>query len=619
MLCKYLLPIFLISCAAATGADDVDSDTGKADNSDVGSRLGATVTATGVRFAVWAPNADQVAVQGDFNAWSETASPMTRGADDIWTVEVPGAKAGDEYLYVIKHRGDTLYRTDPRARDVTSSVGNGVVVDPNAYAWQTTSYQTPAWNEQVIYEMHIGTFNDAPGGAPGTFASAIAKLDYLRDLGVNMLEVLPINEFPGDFSWGYNPASQFAPESAYGTPDDVRRFVDEAHARGMGVIVDVVHNHWGPNDLATWCFDGECYGAGGIYFYTDDRRESGWGPRPDFGRPQVRDTVVDSALMWLREYRADGLRWDSTVNIRNAAGRGNAEGWDTLRRVNDAVDATQPWKILIAEDLQSWDNMTNPTSGGGAGFDSQWDAGFFHPIDDAIIRGDDSGRDMNAVAGAIGHVDHGLISTRVIYTESHDEVANGKQRIPEMIWPGNAASYYSRKRSTLGAAIALTSPGIPMLFEGQEFLEDGYWADGDPVDWSKATSHADILKMYKDLIALRRNQQGNTRGLTGSNVNVFHVNNGAKVVAFHRWANGGPGDDVIVIANFSATAFPTYDIGLPRSGTWHVRFNGDATLYGADFGNTPAWDVTAVDGGMHGLPYHGTTAVGPYAVTILSQ
>jgi len=611
--------ILILAACAAAGDDGTTSDTGKADGTGGSSTLGAVVTATGVRFSVWTPNADSVAVQGDFNAWSETQHPMQRGDGDIWVVEVAGATAGEEYVYVIKHGNETLYRTDPRARDVVSSIGNGVIVDPEAYPWQTTGYQTPPWNQQVIYEMHIGTFADAPGGGPGTWASAIGKLDHLKALGVNMLEVLPPAEFAGDFSWGYNTAHLFAPESAYGTVDDAKRFVEEAHARGMGVIVDVVHNHWGPSDLDTWCFDGECYGAGGIYFYTDDRRESAWGPRPDFGRVEVRDIIVDSALMWLREYRVDGLRWDSTINIRTGAGREIADGWAVMQRANDAVDASQPWKIMIAEDLQSNDWLTRDTGGGGAGFDSQWDGGFFHPIDDAIIAQSDASRDMHAVAGAIRHVDHGRASTRVIYTESHDEVANGKQRIPEMIWPGNAASYYSRKRSTLGAAIALTVPGIPMLFQGQEFLEDGYWADTDPLDWSKATAHADILRMYSDLIALRRDVGGHTRGLTGDHVNVFHVNNTDKVIAFHRWDQGGAGDDVVVIANFSSRAFAAYDIGLPRSGTWRVRFNGDATVYGVDFGNTTSDDLTAQDFGMHGLPYRGTVGVGAYSIVILSQ
>src|SRR5262249_12904768 len=194
-------------------------------------------------------------------------------------------------------------------------------------------------------------------------------------------------------SRGSTPALTAGPERAYGTADDARAFSDAAHARGMGVVIDVVHNHYGPSDLSMWCFDGECYGAGGIYFYTDARGATQWGPRPDFGRPEVRDFVADSASMWLNEYRADGLRWDSTSNIKNAG----SDAWQLLQRVNDAVDATQPWKIMIAEDLQGDDWIGKPTSQGGAGFDSQWDAAFFHPIDDNLIEPNDSDRSMPAV------------------------------------------------------------------------------------------------------------------------------------------------------------------------------------------------------------------------------
>src|SRR5262249_49930173 len=152
-----------------------------------------------------------------------------------------------------------------------------------------------------------------------------------------------------------------------------------------------------------------------------------------------------------------------------------------------------------------------------------------------IIEGNDSSRNMNEVRDAITHSYNGNGLERVIYTESHDEVANGKQRIPEMIWPGHADSYYSKKRSTLGAAIVMTSPGIRMMFQGQEFLEDGYFTDQRPLDWGKTQKFSGILKMYEDLISLRRDQQGTTRGLRGKNVNVFHVNDSNKVIAFHRW------------------------------------------------------------------------------------
>jgi 1,4-alpha-glucan branching enzyme len=617
---RTLLLSSLLMCSAACAADEPgpgNDDTGVTDGKADGAtapRLGATLDATGTTFAVWAPNADAVLVTGDFNDWSRTAAPLARGAGGVWSAHVAGAAAGDEYLYVIQRGASTVERIDPRAARVTSSQGHAVVHDPNSYRWQAAGYQTPPWHQQVVYELHVGTFNDTPGGAPGTFTSAIERLDHLRELGVNVVEVMPVGEFAGDYSWGYNGAFPLAPESAYGAPDDFKRFVDQAHARGIAVILDVVNNHWGPSDLSMWCFDIECYGAGGIYFYTDWRLESGWGPRPDFGRTEVRDAIVDNAMTWLREYRVDGLRWDSTVNIRSAGGRDLEDGWRMLQQANDRVDGAQSWKIMIAEDLQGNDWITRPTHDGGAGFDAQWDGAFFHPIDDAIIAASDSARDMTKVRAAIAGR-----TNRVIYTESHDEVANGKQRIPEMIWPGNAGSYYARKRSTLGAAIALTSPGIPMLFQGQELLEDGWFTDTDPVDWSKRDRFGGIVAMYRDLIRLRRNLGGVSRGLTGGNVNVFHVNDTDKVIAYHRWDQGGAGDDVIVVANFSGRAFSSYDLGLPRGGTWKVRFNGDASVYSADFGNTASFDTQAWSGGRDGLAYHGTVGIGPYSVVILSQ
>src|SRR5207245_335323 len=152
-----------------------------------------------------------------------------------------------------------------------------------------------------------------------------------------------------------------------------------------------------------WCFDGECNGDGngGIYFYTGDRRDTGWGPRPDFGRAEVRDYIADNARMWLEEYRMDGLRWDSTKNIRTAGGRNDAEGWQLMQRVNDAKGGAQPWKLMIAEDLDGNEWLTKGTGAGGAGFDSQWDAGFFHPIEDAVVAAADSDRNMYAVRDAL--------------------------------------------------------------------------------------------------------------------------------------------------------------------------------------------------------------------------
>jgi 1,4-alpha-glucan branching enzyme len=237
----------------------------------------------------------------------------------------------------------------------------------------------------------------------------------------------------------------------------------------------------------------------------------------------------------------------------------------------------------------------------------------------AIEASSDSSRDMFAVRDAIRKSFNASMQQRVIYTENHDEVANGRTRVTEAIWPGNAASYFSRKRSTLGAALVMTSPGIPMIFQGQEFLEDGWFAAEDPLDWAKATTHSKITAMYRDLIALRKNANGNTKGLTGYFTNVFHVNNGAKVIGFQRWQDGGPGDDVVVLSNFSSTSFPNYRIGLPRAGLWRVRFNSDSTSYSSDFGNFAAYDVTADNYGYDGLAYSGNFRIGPYSTVIFSQ
>lgn len=611
--------ILFTGACAVDGTDTADDGSdGKADGGS-SARMGARPTASGTEFRVWAPNADRVFVTGTFNNWNETANELVRGAGGVFTGRVVDAKAGDEYLYVIERAGQRVKRADPRAEQMTNSAGHSVIYDQGAYQWKAHNYRTPAFDEAVVYEMHIGTFNDQPGGAPGTWTSAIAKLDHLKALGVNMLEVLPPAEFPGDYSWGYNPAFPFAPETAYGTPDDMKHFIDEAHMRGMGVMIDVVHNHWGPSDLSMWCFDSECYGKGGIYFYTDNRFESGWGPRPDFGRSEVRDYIVDNTKLWLDDYRADGLRWDSTVNIRTANGQDIPEGWQTLQRANDWVNNNASWKLMVAEDLQGNEWLDKGTGAGGAGFDTQWDAGFFHPVDRNIIEQNDANRNMGEIKGAIENRYAGRALGRVIYTESHDEVANGKQRIPEMIWPGHADSIYSKKRSTLGAALVMTAPGIPMLFQGQELLEDGYFTDQDPIDWTKASKNAGILATYRDLIALRKNAQSTTRGLRGEHVNVFHVNDNSKVIAFHRWDQGGAGDDVIVVLNFSNQAFPQYDIGMPRGGQWKVRFNSDWKGYDGGFAGTPSNDTTAVVGAKDGLGYRATIGVGAYSAVILSQ
>jgi len=587
--------------------------------------MGANVFPGGCAFRLWAPHADSVAVAGDFNDWNTDSHPLAKEANGYWSGEVEGAKYRQEYKFVIRRNGQLLWRNDPYAREMTNSDGSGVIIDPS-FAWPKNDFQMPAWNELVIYEMHIGTFHDEPGERPGNFDRAIEKLDYLaNELCVNAVELMPTAEFPGAYSWGYNPAHQFAIERDYGGPKGLRRFVQAAHDLGIAVILDMVYNHFGPTDHDLWQFDGwsEPGHEAGIYIYDDRRSGTPWGDtRPDYGRGEVRQFLRDNALFWLEEFQVDGLRFDATAYIRNVggfAGEELAEGWGMMQWINQEINRSQPWKITIAEDLQNNAWITRPARRGGAGFDTQWAAGFVHPIRRAIIAREDYDRDMNAVRDAVLHRYNDDVMERVIYTESHDEVANGKARVPEEIWPGSADSWHSLKRSTLGAALVMTSPGIPMLFQGQEFVEDRWFSDTDPLDWSRCERFAGIVQLYRDLIRLRRNWFDNTRGLRGRSTNVFHVNNYDKVLAMHRWDQGGPGDDVVVVLNFSSRTFDQYRIGLPCEGPWHLRLNTNASVYDPSFSGVSAHGTWGDRGGRDGLEFNGEVALPPYTALIYSQ
>jgi 1,4-alpha-glucan branching enzyme len=597
----------------------VMSDTNELVNS---SGLGCHAIEQGFRFSVWAPHAQAVSVVGDFNDWNRDAHVCDRDESGNWTTDIVGAMPGQGYKFSLRLADEFVGRVDPRAREVTNSVGHSVIVN-NEFDWQGDDFKMPAWNEMIVYELHIGTFH-AKEGKPGTFDSAIERLQYLHDLGINVIEVMPIAEFAGDYSWGYNPAHPYAVETAYGGVLGLKRFVREAHKLGIAVIVDVVYNHFGPSDLDLWRFDGWSENdKGGIYFYNDWRSATPWGDtRPDYGRQEVREYIFDNAMMWLEEYRADGLRYDMTLYIRASdhnESNLNQDGFSLLQWINQEVSQRFPGKITIAEDLQKNGLLTEKAEFGGGNFDAQWDAGFVHPVREALIAIDDASRSMGSVCEAIMHKYNHDVFERVIYTESHDEVANGKKRVVSEIDMNSQPNRYAVKRSTLGACLMMTSPGIPMLFQGQEFLEDCWFQDTDPLDWGRAERYSNILNMYRDLVNLRRNVGGTTRGLTGQSVNVFHVNDQEKVIAFYRSKDGGVGDDVIVVLKFSENRIENYRIGLPATGSWKLVFNSDASCYGEHQDGTQSTDLIAEPMPYDGLPASAQVHSGAYSCQIYSR
>lgn len=569
----------------------------------------------GTTFRVWAPNANAVAVTGDFTGWSHDGLPLTAEGGGFWAGVVPDVGHGAQYQFVIRNGDQRLTRVDPRARAVTNSVGNAIVYDRNAFDWQGDTFSCPPHHELVVYETHIGSFTSGEGDDRG-LSGLSGRLDYLSALGITAIELMPVAEFAGDYSWGYNPSHPFAVESSYGGPDQLKTFVREAHRRGIAVILDVVLNHFGPSDLALWQFDGWSEnGKGGIYFYNDGRSATPWGDtRPDYGRQEVRDYLYDNVLMWLEEFHMDGLRFDATLYIRTIDGLGTgdlAEGWEVMRAITNTVRERHPDKILIAEDLQSDPAMT--TSGdGGAGFHAQWDSGFVHPVRQVITTSDDGARSMTSLMDAVRG--QGDPWKRIVYTESHDEVANGKLRVPQEIDGNDPSGWAAQKRATLGLAIALTTPGIPMLFQGQEFLEDEWFRDNVPLDWQRAEQFRDIVRLARDLIHLRTNLDGTSGGLRGGGFDRLHLDDEAKTLA---WLRASDSAVAAVVVNASARA-RDITIGLPATGGWRVRFNSDASTYSALFSGHPTNDVVASPEPIDDHPARATVSVGPYSLVVLT-
>lgn len=580
--------------------------------------MGATVVPGAVDFRVWAPAATAVSVVGTFGP----AAALAAVGEGVWYARVAGAKAGDRYHFELTTKAGALDRLDPAAREVAATGADCVVVDPAAFAWKSKPYTPHGRRELVLYELHVGSFACPTGTASCTFDSVRARLPDLVDLGVNAVELMPANSFGTTRGWGYNPRLFGAPHVPYGTPDSLRALVDAAHASDVAVMLDVVYNHYdGWKGAPLRCFDGDCPDPSkGIYFFRDPAyRDTPWGPRPDFATKQVADHLVDVTERFVREYRVDGYRWDSVSNIRALDGKGTVPGGrELVARANDATRKLLPEAILVAEDLKGDANVSAPTAAGGLGFGAQWDASFRWALADALIPYEDTTRDLFRVRDAIKGQYNGDPFQRIIWTEDHDTVGNGGARLPSRIDPTNPTSFAARRRSMLAAGILLTSPGVPMLFQGQEMLEAGTFASTpDPLDWTHRATNAATVAYYRDLVALRRNKAGTTGALLGAGVDVFHLNDGAKVLVYRRWDKGG--DDVIVMANFTNKLFTVYEIGLPSAGPWKVRLSSDDVKYGADFGSTSVPDVTTKPVARDGLPHTGAVRLPAYGLLVLSR
>jgi 1,4-alpha-glucan branching enzyme len=633
------------------------------------SPLGSTVNPGGVTFRVWAPFVDSVAVR--INEGAEI--PMAKEADHpepadaIWAADVASAKAGDRYKYVIQCNGNTAEFIDPRALELTDHTpsASSVIVDTGSLI--PAPFTEPPLQKLVIYEMHIGSFNPDPAEPRRyDFAGAAQKLDYLQKLGVNAIQLLPINENAvgggsggrrgrggattqpattqnnstaraaaatppsfvrsNDYDWGYDPSSYFAIKRSYGTPLEFLNFVNQAHAHGIAVIIDVVYNHMsGRNLLRNFGGYSTPEFPNGIYFNDAAHGVSPWGPRPDFSRTQVASFIEDNALLYLIQFGCDGERWDSVANMRAFTARGvttpNPSGIQLMRKTMDDCRAAHPGRIFIAEDLRNDPSITKATTEGGIGFKTQWDNTACAAIRRAVT-GEDASRDLAGLAKVIDRTIGDGAFSRVIYSENHDQVGHPPReiRLPALIDPQDPHSLKAQRLSAVAAAVVLTSPGVPMLFQGQEMLDPRNFTFGVnvPMDWSRMQSQSGTIRLYQDLIALRRNQNAHTAGLSGAHVQVHHLDDATHTLAYRRWEQGGIGDDVVIALNLSATA-QTVTIGFPRPGKWAVRFNSNSAMYDQRIPESPDVEIGATATPADGLEASASVAIGSYSVMIFSQ
>lgn len=587
--------------------------------------MGAVLSDGAVTFRVWAPHAEKVFVGGSFNNWSKNEISLEIEDNGYWSVITEKASEGDEYKFFIEYEGEVLARNDPYAFEVTNSNGNSIIRTLD-FKWDDEDFKMPSWNELVIYELHVGTFNRSTPDTVGTFEDVIAKLDYLKELGINCIELLPVAEFAGGISWGYNPAHPFAIEQDYGGPDGFAKLVNEAHKKGIAVIMDVVYNHFGPSDVDLWRFDGWSENdKGGIYFYNDHRSDTPWGDtRPDYGREEVRQYLRDNALMWIEKYHCDGLRMDATSYIRY---EGGGLGYDTeieegnilMRDINSEIREKYPHVLTIAEDLKGDSRVTDAIEHDGLAYGSQWDMNFVHPVREVIEDTHDDGRDLQKVVDALEFTYSNDAFSRIVYTESHDEVANGKARVPEEIQPGDAESDFAKKRALLGIVLTLTAPGIPMLFQGQEFIEDEYFQDTEALDWDKEKKHRGIEKLVSDIIKLRTGNIEGGKGLRSQHIEILHLNHETKILAYKRFDANDTTQPVLIVLNFSNQDFEDYGIGLNENEPFNLRINAGNKIYDPAFSQLPVDDIQVVEENTDAKPWTGKVNIPSYGALIFTK
>lgn len=581
-----------------------------------GTPMGANLIAGGATFRVWAPGAHSIHVIGDFNNRElNDAGLLNRDDRGHWMGFIPGVRDRHRYMFYVVGDGGKDPKRDPYARELQAPFPGECVVRKPDFPWHETGYVTPQFHDFVIYQLHVGTFftpNLPEKG--GTFLDAARKIPHLSGLGVTAVQLMPIQEFQTQFSLGYNGTDYFSPEMDFAVEDaqlepyvelvnrllnsfglegydvedlrgemnQLKALIDLCHMHGLAVLLDVVYNHAGGDfgDQSIYFFDRQSpEGGNKNSLYFTDRGHAG-GLVFDFGKPEVRDFLIQNAKFFLDEYHIDGLRYDQVSVIDHD---GAPHGWSFCQDLTTTLRHHRPAALDKAE---YWN--VNPhivkSPPEGAGFDTTLTDGLRIAIRDVISNAanpDERPLNMTGLAKSLwpeGFNEHWRF---VQGPENHDIVLEGReQRIARLGHPSDPRSWFGRSRARAATALSLTAPGIPMLFMGQEFLEDKQWSDNFEahkdllLNWGGLDQGdkqmLDHLRFTRELLNLRRQHPA----LRGQGFRVVHAHDQDRVLAFHRWVEG-EGHDVIVVAHLSTFNRFGYRIGFPGGGEWREIFNSD--------------------------------------------
>jgi len=601
----------------------------------LGSHVHAVDSVQGILFAVWAPNAERVSVVGEFNQWDGRRHPMrVRGGSGVWELFIPDMEPGQLYKYEIRNResGEILLKADPYAqafelRPHTASI----IAGPSRYAWNDQAWmqQRAAHDWQhapmSVYEVHLGSWQRGPEGEFFNYRQlADSLVNYVKDMGFTHIELLPITEHPYDPSWGYQATGYFAPTSRYGTADDFRFFVDVCHQNGIGVLLDWVPAHFPKDAHGLARFDGTP-----LYEHGDPRlgEHLDWSTLIyNFGRNEVKNFLLSSAVFWLQELHLDGLRVDAVASIlyldysreegqwipNQYGGRENLEALDFLRELNIVTHEEQPGVLMIAEESTSWPQVSRPTWTGGLGFDMKWNMGWMNDTleymsEDPLYRRYHLGKLTFSMLYAF--------TENFMLPFSHDEVVHGKQSMLHKM-PGDEWQRFANLRALY--SYQFCHPGKKLLFMGTEFGQGLEWNSTQILDWYvlEYPYHQGVQRLVRDLNNLYKNLPAlhhvefEWRGFEWIDCNDADNS----VLSFVRRY-----DDqfVIVVINFTPQPHQGYRIGVPEAGEYREIFNSDSALYGGSNVGNGGNDLIADNLPWMNRAYSLSLTVPPLAAIVL--